>query len=152
MPSGYNHANYIDSRGKYDTVEYFREHEKVFPGLSKVFIGSLAPHINTEVDCESLFSQAGHLAHPNRNRTVAETFEHLVMAKHRLSRIYCSPEKVRVEFMERWKRHAWSDKEDRDDVEFWVNQRKEYLEENPTHVQFLSELDDTETEIEVAQM
>ena len=40
----------------------------IFKGLSKVFIGTLAPHITTEVDCESLFSQAKHAAHPSRNR------------------------------------------------------------------------------------
>ena len=51
-------------------------------GISKAFIGTLAPHITTEVDCESLFSQAGHAAHPNRNRTISETFERLAMGKH----------------------------------------------------------------------
>ena len=42
----------------------------------------MAPHITTEVDCESLFSQTGHLSHPNRARTIAETFERLSMSKH----------------------------------------------------------------------
>jgi hypothetical protein len=58
----------------------------------KSFTGTLAPPITTEVDCESLFCQAGHAAaaHPNHNRTAAETFEHLVMGKHNQSRIYCS--------------------------------------------------------------
>ena len=50
---------------------------------------------------------------------VAETFERLVIAKHRLSRIYCCPEKVKFEFLDRWKRKAWSDKEDRDDIAFF---------------------------------
>eukprot|EP00956_Cyclotella_meneghiniana_P022130 scaffold41289_cov24-Cyclotella_meneghiniana.AAC.2 len=60
-----------------------------FPGLSTVVIGQLVPHIRTEVDCESLFSQTGHLSHPTRARTIAETFERLSMSKHKLSRIYC---------------------------------------------------------------
>ena len=81
LPSGKN------SKGKYDLVKYFWDHKDTFPGLSKVFIGTLAPHITTEVDCESLFSQAEHASHhPNCNRTVAETF--VVMGKHRLSRIF----------------------------------------------------------------
>ena len=49
-----------------------------------MFVGRLAAHITTEVDCESFFIQAVHAAQPNRNRTVAETFERLVMAKHAL--------------------------------------------------------------------
>lgn len=88
LPTGKNHADYINKSGKYDLVQYIQDHMEVFPSLSKVFIGTLAPHITTEVDCESLFSQAGHAAHPNRNRTVAETFERLVMGKHRIARIY----------------------------------------------------------------
>jgi len=69
--SGKNYADYIDKKGNYNIVKYFQDHNRTFPGLSKVFIGTLAPHITTEVDCESLFSQAGHAAHPNHNRTVA---------------------------------------------------------------------------------
>ena len=59
---------------------------------------------------------------------MAETFERLVIVKHRLSRIYCCPEKVKFEFLDRWKRKAWSDKEDRDDIAFWEQQKKEYLQ------------------------
>ncbi len=68
LPTGNNHADYIDIKGKYDIVRYFQDHGDVFPNLSKFFIGSLAPHIttDTEVDCESFFSQAGHAAHPNQ--------------------------------------------------------------------------------------
>jgi hypothetical protein len=54
-------------------------------------------------------------AHPNRKRT--ETFEHSVMGKHHVLRMYCSQNKVKEEFLERWK-DAWSKKEDRDDVEY----------------------------------
>ncbi len=42
-----------------------QDHKEIFFGTSKAFTGTLAPHITTEVDCESLFSQAGHTAHPN---------------------------------------------------------------------------------------
>ena len=123
-------------------MSFFIEHETTFPFLSKVIIGQLAPHITTEVDCESLFSQAGHLSHPNRNRTVAETFERLVTAKHRLSRIYCDKEKVKHEFIDRWKRNKFSSKEDRDDLEFWEQQKEEYLQENPNHCGMFNDTDD----------
>ena len=133
LPSGRNHADYIQHNGNYDVVSFFNDHKTNFPHLSKVVIGQLAPHITTEVDCESLFSQAGHLSHPNRNRTVAETFEHMTMAKHCLNRIYCDREKVKQEFMMRWRNKQFSEKEDRDDIEFWEQQKQEYLDINPTH-------------------
>ena len=72
---------------------------------------------------------------------MAETFERLVIVKHRLSRIYCCPEKVKFEFLDRWKRKAWSDKEDRDDIAFWEQQKKEYLQLNPTHHQMIAEME-----------
>ena len=72
LPSGKNHADYIDKKGKYDVAKYLQDHKASnFKGLSEVFIGILAPHITTEVDCESLSSQVGYSAHPNCNRTVA---------------------------------------------------------------------------------
>ena len=61
------------------------------------------------------------------------------MAKHRMSRIYCCPEKVKREFIERFKKNAWSNKQDRDDIEFWEQQKLEYLEENPTHKDLFEE-------------
>ena len=142
LPSGQNHADYIDDNGNYDIVSFFIDHKTTFPFLSKVIIGQLAPHITTEVDCESLFSQAGHLSHPNRNRTVAKTFERLVTAKHRLSRIYCDKEKVKQEFIDRWKKKKFSPKEDRDDLEFWEQQKEEYLQENPNHWGMFNDTDD----------
>ena len=124
LPSGKNHADYIDENGNYDIVLFFIDHKLVFPNLSKVVLGQLAPHITTEVDCESLFSQAGHLSNPNWNRTVAETFERLVMLKHRLSRIYCEKESVKREFMHRTSNDLFSEEEDRDDLEFWETQKR----------------------------
>ena len=52
------HADYIDKNGKYDIVRFVIVHKDKCKGLTKVFIGQLSPHITTEVDCESLFSQA----------------------------------------------------------------------------------------------
>ena len=141
-------ALYINDKGYYDIIRYNLDHEFEFPGLSTIIIGQLGPHITTEVDCESLFSMAGHLSHPNRNRTVAETFERLVIAKHRLSRIFCCKTKVLNEFMQRSKNKNWSEDDDRDDVEFWGQQKQEYLKKNPSHVgMFIG--DDEEAELDV---
>jgi len=41
--------------------------------------------------------------------------------------------KVLNEFMERWKKNAWSKEEDRD-VEFWEQQKQEFLHDNATYV------------------
>ncbi|KAL7529589.1 hypothetical protein ACHAXR_005811, partial [Thalassiosira sp. AJA248-18] len=144
LPSKFNLADYVNEKGHFDLITYVHDHSTIsalvakppFVAVGNVIIGQLAPHSTTEVDCESLFSQAGHASQPNRNRTTAETFERQVMAKHRLSRIYCSPKLVKKEFMDRHNKKQWSEKEDRDDLACWDQQKKEYLKENPNHQAF----------------
>ena len=41
-----------------------------------------------------------------------------MMAKHCMSHVHCSPEKVKKEFLEHWRKNAWNDKEDWDDSVF----------------------------------
>ena len=147
LPSGKNHADYIDSKGYYDIIKYNLDHEEYFPAMGVTVVGKLGPHLTTEVDCESLFSQAGHQSHPERGRTIAETFERLVIGKHRLSRIFCCQSKVLNEFLERWHKKSWSEEEDRDDVEFWNQQKEEYLEQNPSHTGMFDDLDEGEQEV-----
>lgn len=158
LPSGKNLADYIDKKGYFNLVKYAQDHSQKarkgsaappFVGTANVILGQLSPHITTEVDCESLFSQAGHAAQPNRNMTTAETFERQVIAKHRLARIYCDPVAVKKEFMERHKKGKWNANEDRDDLAFWESQKKEYLQQNPNHRGMFEEL---ETEANAAEV
>lgn len=48
------------------------------------------------------------------------------------------------EFLDRWKKNLWSEKEDRDDVEFWEQQKREFLEHNPTYIMAVAEMEDDE--------
>ena len=57
LPSGKNHVDYIDSKGYYDIIKYNLDHEEYFPAMGVTVVGKLGPHLTTEVDCESLFSQ-----------------------------------------------------------------------------------------------
>ena len=51
-----------------------------------------------------------------------------------------------------WKQDAWSDKEDRDDVEFWEQQQKEYLEFNPTHALAIAEMKANEEDDQTVEL
>ena len=63
------------------------------------------------------------------------------MARHCLSRIYCEREKVTEELMNRCNNDLFSEKEDREIIEFWDKQKEEYLEINPTHTEMFTETD-----------
>ena len=67
------------------------------------------------------------------NRTSIETFERLVIAKHRMARVYCCKHKVLLEFLRRWKSKQFGEKEDRDDLEFWEQEKNIFLQEFPQH-------------------
>jgi hypothetical protein len=89
LPTKMNYAQYIDKSGHYNILSYLFDHKKIFPGIFHVGVGQICPHVTTEVDCESLFSQAGFLADACRAKTLVHFYERLVITKHRLHRIYC---------------------------------------------------------------
>ncbi|EJK72779.1 hypothetical protein THAOC_05653 [Thalassiosira oceanica] len=115
-------------------------------------MGKLAPqHSTSEANCESLFSESGHLAKPHMNRVSNETFERLVIAKHRMSRIYCSsPAKVKEEFLRRWKGKLFGKDEDRDDLQLILGKKNlftTYLEEFPQHSDLFDGVDGEEVDL-----
>ena len=122
------------ARGIFDLLLFFIDHKRQLESLSKVVIGQLAPHSTAENDCESVFSEAGALALlPSRSRTKVEMFGRLIMGKHRLARVYCDKEKVKTEFLRRWKEKDWRNDDDRDDLDFWKQEKELFLKDLPQH-------------------
>ena len=79
-----------------------------------------------------------------------ETFERMCLAKHRIARIYCDKEKVRSEFLRRWKGKLFGENEDRDDVAFWHQEMGIYLVEFPEHDAIFTEMEDDEADTGVS--
>ena len=122
-------------------MRYLTDFAERFPSLNHIGIGQLAPHVTTEVDCESLFSQSGFLYHPRRAKTEIRTYEGLVVGKHRFQRIYCHiPDVIRL-YMERHSKNGWDEKENREDLSF-LNVEKEIWKEQFPHC--AEEVDDEE--------
>ena len=96
LPSGRNHADYVDDSGYYAIVPYLMDHAVMFPSLSNVVVGQICPHILAESDCENLFNQLGFIAETRRNPAGRRDYEQLVMLKHRLGCIYCHPPDVKA--------------------------------------------------------
>ena len=66
-------------------------------------IGQLCPHVTTEVDCESLFTEANQAASPRQEQTKVHMYEDLVVIKHTLGRLYCHTMDVKAMYFKRWK-------------------------------------------------
>ncbi|KAL7425428.1 hypothetical protein ACHAXH_000012, partial [Discostella pseudostelligera] len=107
-------------------------------------------HISTEVDCESLFSQAGYLADPRRARTDCCFYERLVITKHRLHRIYCHKPSIKDLFIKRWKSGDWKENIDWDDTQFLELEREIFQNDFPLYYADLcdDEVDKEEEEAE----
>lgn len=91
-----NHAGYISINGYYGIIYYLCDH--IF-AISKVVTRQLARCVTSEVDFESLFSQAVYLSHPERNCTKTRTFERLVIMKLKIQRFYYCLNKVLKEYI-----------------------------------------------------
>jgi hypothetical protein len=131
LPGGRNLADYIDHKGHFAIVRYVTDHKAKFPTLNKVIVGQVAPHISTEVDVESLFSQSGFLANPRRSKLGNKYYERLVFTKHRLGRIYCHEPKVMRVFLKRWKNNDWEEKEEKEASDFLAVEKEIYLQYFP---------------------
>jgi hypothetical protein len=133
LPSTKNHAQYIDESGHYDLVSYLSDHKGLFPAIYHVGIGQISPHVSTEVDCESLFSQAGALANSRRARTNVRYYERLVIIKHRLHRIYCHAPAVRELYIKREKADNWDEAADRDALEYLDIEEEIFMKQHPLY-------------------
>ena len=49
-----------------------------------------------------------------------------------------------TEFLRRWKTKSWSEEDNRDNFEFWEQQKNEYLKQNPSHGALFDEDDEVE--------
>ena len=146
LPGGRNLADYVDHKGHFDLVRYVTDLKAKFPTLNRVIVGQVAPHISTEVDVESLFSQSGFLADPRRSKMGHKYYERLVFTKHRLGRIYChEPEVMRV-FMKRWKNKDWKEKEEKEASDFLAVEKEIYLQYFPHNKAMFDEDDDGDGE------
>ena len=126
-----NHATFIDNTGHYDLISYLEILRDECPGIYEVGRGPIGSHVSSEVDCESLFSQADVVADSRRARLDIRFYERLVMAKHRLSRVYCHIPDVVDLYMKRWSENDWKEDDERDAREFLELEKKIFLEKYP---------------------
>lgn len=128
LPSSRNLADFIDKTGYFDIVSYLEEHMSWFPNMAKLGIGTLAPHMTAEVDCERLFNTAGYLSDPRRSNMKIRNYERLVMMTHNMHRIFIDKKWVIDKYIERSKKRDWDEKDERDDLQF-IELEKELYEE-----------------------
>ena len=114
----FNHADYVDSTGYYNIVQYLINVRNHFPAIYSVGVGQLAAHSPTEVNCEGCFSLSGYLNHPSRSSTGIRLYEWIVIGHHRMKYIHVSRAAVHKLYMDRHSDKNWDEEEERDTNEF----------------------------------
>ncbi len=93
-----------------------------------VCVGQIYPHISAEVDCESLFSEAGFLADPRHSLTNVCLYKRLEIVKQCLGCIYCHIPVVKELYLKCWKENDWDESKERDTKECLELEKEIYLE------------------------
>ena len=96
-----------------------------------MFYGRLGPWFPTEVGCETLFSNAGHLNDPRRMMMRIRMYERLVIGKHRMERIYLSTEEILRRYMKRFRDNSWDEEEERDARDYLEQEKNIWKEAYP---------------------
>ena len=143
-----NHANFIDKSGHYDLMSYLDLLREECPAIYEIGRGLVGSHVSSEVDCESLFSQADLVADSRRSCMDIRFYERLVMAKHRLGRVYCHIPDVVDLYMKRWRENDWKEAEERDANEFLELEKEIYLEKFPRNKEIFFNDDELKEEEE----
>ena len=91
LPSKKNHADYIDSNGRFDVLSFFDDHQRLFPTLF-IMAQRMASRRVVEVGCERFFSLSGYISCPRRTRLGVRTYERLAMLASNLNCVYVDPE------------------------------------------------------------
>ncbi len=134
LPPKMNHAQYIDKSGHHDILSYLFDHKKIFPGIFHIGVGQICPHdVTTEVDCESLFSQADVLPDARGAKMLVSFYERLVITKHRLHCIYCHLPHVKELHIKRFKSNDWDESAEQDAKDFLNIENDIFLEEFPMY-------------------
>ena len=126
-----NHANFIDKTGHYDLMSYLDLVRDECPSIYEVGRGLVGSHVSSEVDCESLFSQADLVADARRSSMDIRFYERMVIAKHRLNNVYCHIPNVVELYLQRWREDDWDEGDERDAKEFLKLEKEIYLEKYP---------------------
>ena len=95
-------------------VRYLQDFKEYFPALYHVRIGKFFPHITTEVDCKSMFSQAGFISEPRRSRIGIHMHERRVVGNYCLYCIHYSIPIVKELFMKQRNDNSWEEEDDQD--------------------------------------
>lgn len=106
LPSGKNIANYVDLKGRFDALAFFKDHSNTFPNLFIIALREASRRV-VEVGCERFFGLSGYISQPRRSQLAVRNYERISLLASILASVYIDPKEVAAEYLARCKRGAW---------------------------------------------
>jgi hypothetical protein len=107
LPSGKNIATYVDPKGRFDALSFFKDHTNTFPNLFIIAQREASRRVVEEVGCERFFGLSGYISQPRRSQLGVRNYERISMLASILASVYIDPKEVAAEYLARSKRGAW---------------------------------------------
>jgi hypothetical protein len=100
LPSGNNIATYLDKKGRFQLLPFFKDHKALFPNLFTIVQREASRRV-TEVGCERFFGVSGYISQPRRARLGVRNYERISLLSFILKCVYIDPELVAKEYLRR---------------------------------------------------
>jgi hypothetical protein len=122
LPSGKNLGNYVDTKGRMDVLQFYKDHKKDLPNLWIIVQREAARRV-VEVGCEQFFGLSGYVSGPRRTKLCVRTHEHLAMLMSTVQNVFIDDNWVANEYLERCKKGKWTKKNDDEALKCWNLER-----------------------------
>ncbi len=122
LPSGKNLGNYVDTKGRMDVLQFYKDHKKDLPNLWIIVQREAARHV-VEVGCELFFGLSGYVFGPRRTKLCIRTYERLAMLMSIVQNVFIDDNWVANEYLNRCKKGKWTKQGNDDALKCWNLER-----------------------------
>ncbi len=118
LPSGKNLGNYVDTKGRMDVLQFYKDHKKDLPNLW-IIVQREAARSVVEMGCEWLFGLSGCVSGPRQTKLPVRTYECLAMLTSIVQNVFIDDTWVANEYLNRCKKGKWMKQGNDDTLKCW---------------------------------
>ncbi len=122
LPSGINLGNYVDTKGRMDVLQFYKDHKKNFPNLWIIVQREAARHV-VELGWERFFGLSGYVSGLRRTKLCVRTHERLAMLTSIVQNVFIDDNWVANEYLNRCKKGKWTKQGNDDALKCWNLER-----------------------------
>jgi hypothetical protein len=118
LPSGKNLENYVDTKGRMDVLQFYKDHKKDLPNLW-IIVQREAAQCVVEVGCEWFFGLSGYVSGLRRTKLCVRTYERLAMLTSIVQNVSIDDNWVANEYLNMCKKGKWTKQGNDEALKCW---------------------------------